>query len=64
VRAEREWRGFAMYADLPPYPARALAREWWTDRDGRPSAARSRLSPRRAVQLAGKYLGRRRGVAR
>ena len=62
ARAEREWRGFAMYTELPPYPARALAREWWSDRDGRSSAARARLSPRRAVQLAGKYAGRRRGA--
>jgi rhamnosyltransferase len=64
ARAEREWRGFAMYADLSPYPVGALAREWWSARDGRSSAARARFSPRRIVQLGGKYVGRRRGLAR
>ena len=61
VRAEREWRGFAMYTELPPYPAAALVREWWGERDGRSSAARARLSPRRIAQLAGKYAGCRWG---
>jgi rhamnosyltransferase len=58
-RARREWVGFGMYLDLPPYPLRALAREWWADTGGHASHARARLSPWRCARLLGKYAGRR-----
>jgi rhamnosyltransferase len=59
-RARREWVGYAMYLDLPPFPLRALAREWWTSLDGHRSHAHARLSPWRCARLAGKYAGLRR----
>jgi rhamnosyltransferase len=59
-RARREWVGFGMYLDLPAYPLRALAREWWCDLDTHATHARARLSPWRAARLLGKYAGRRR----
>lgn len=62
VRARREWIGYAMYLDLPPFPARAAIRRWWTDRDGHATAARARLSPWRSARLAGEWAGRRRGA--
>ena len=58
-RARREWEGFPMYLDLPPYGARELVREWWTKRGGCRSQLRARLSPRRLAQLIGKYQGLR-----
>jgi glycosyltransferase involved in cell wall biosynthesis len=59
-RARCEWAGFAMYLDVPPYPARALIRDWWSDLDGHANHARARLSPWRAARLLGKYAGLRR----
>jgi rhamnosyltransferase len=59
-RARRELEGFAMMLDLPRYGLRDLAREWWTERDAYASPVRARLSHRRAVRLAGGYVGRRR----
>jgi rhamnosyltransferase len=59
-RARREWVGFGMYLDLPPYPLRALAREWWSDLGGHETRMRARLSPWRAARLLGKYAGLRR----
>jgi rhamnosyltransferase len=58
-RARREWVGFGMYLELPPYPLRALAREWWHELDGHENHARARLSPWRCGRLLGKYAGRR-----
>jgi rhamnosyltransferase len=58
-RARREALGFGMYLDLDPYPLHALAREWWTERGSWRNHLRARLSPLRAMQLAGKYAGRR-----
>lgn len=58
-RWEREARGYAMFLDLPPYPARAALAEWWADQGWHRSRARSRLDPRRAARLAGKWWGRR-----
>jgi rhamnosyltransferase len=29
-RSRREWEGFTMYLDLPPYHPADLARDWWT----------------------------------
>lgn len=58
-RYRREWRGYAMFLDLEPYPAGAALREWWVDQGGHRSRARSRLDPRRAARLAGKWRGRR-----
>lgn len=59
VRWEREARGYAMFLDLPPYTARDLAREWWSDQGWHRSRARARLDPRRMARLLGKYRGRR-----
>jgi rhamnosyltransferase len=64
VRSRREWVGYAMYLDLPPLPAGAALRRWWSDRDGHASAARARLSPWRAARLAGEWAGRRTTSAR
>jgi rhamnosyltransferase len=58
-RWHREWLGMGMFVELPPYRLRDLAREWWADQAGRRSMARARLSPRRAAELAGTYMGRR-----
>ena len=60
ARYEREARGFAMFLDLPPLPARAVVAEWWSDQGGHRSRARARLDPRRMARLAGKWQGRRR----
>jgi rhamnosyltransferase len=62
VRARREALGFAMYLDLEPYLLRALAREWWIERGSWRSHTHARLSPLRAIQLLGKYAGRRAGA--
>jgi rhamnosyltransferase len=58
-RWRREWVGFGMYLDLPPYPLQALVREWWVELGVHGSHVRARLSPRRAARLLGKYVGRR-----
>jgi rhamnosyltransferase len=63
-RARREWVGFGMYLELPPYPLHSLAREWWSDLDGHENHARARLSPWRCGRLLGKYAGRRPAVRR
>jgi rhamnosyltransferase len=60
VRSRREWVGYSMYLDLPPFPARSAVRHWWSERDGHATAARARLSPWRAAKLAGQWSGRRR----
>jgi rhamnosyltransferase len=60
VRSRREWIGYGMYLELPPFPARTALRRWWADRDGHASAARARLSPWRAARVAGEWAGRRR----
>lgn len=60
-RYEIEWRGFAMFLELEPYPAAAAVREWWVDQGGHRSRTRSRLDPRRIARLAGKWKGRRGG---
>jgi rhamnosyltransferase len=62
-RSRREWRGYAMFLDLPRYGVGALLREWWTDKASWRSHARARLSHRRAARLLGKYAGLR-GVTR
>jgi rhamnosyltransferase len=59
-RSRREWEGYEMFLDLPPYPLRALAREWWSQADAYSSPARARLSPWRSAELLGKYAARRR----
>jgi glycosyltransferase involved in cell wall biosynthesis len=58
-RAFLEYAGLAMYADVEPYGAGALAREWWRGDPAWPTALRARLSRRRAARLAGKYRGLR-----
>jgi len=58
-RAAREARGFAGFLELAPYGVRELVREWWGEQGWHASRARARLSPRRAVRLAGKWWGRR-----
>jgi rhamnosyltransferase len=60
VRSRREWRGYAMYLELPPRGVREVAEEWWRDQDSHRSRLRARLSPRRAARLAGMYAGLRR----
>jgi glycosyltransferase involved in cell wall biosynthesis len=54
-RARREWAGFAMYLDLPPYPLGELVREWWSQREGHSTHLRARTSPWRLARLLGKY---------
>jgi rhamnosyltransferase len=63
-RARREAAGHSMFQELPPYTARDLVREWWTDQGGRKSMLRARLSPRRLAQLTGAYVGHREGARR
>jgi len=58
-RARREWVGFGMYLDLPPYTLGSLARQWWSELDGHETHSRARLSPWRCARLLGKYSGRR-----
>jgi rhamnosyltransferase len=60
MRARREAEGYAAFVDPPPGPAAIgdLAREWWSDTRWYDSAARARLSPRRAARLLGAYAGR------
>jgi rhamnosyltransferase len=58
-RFRREWQGYGMYLDLPPYSFSDVLREWWTQKDTYSSMARARLSHRRAARLAGTWVGRR-----
>jgi rhamnosyltransferase len=58
-RARREWVGFGMYLELPPYTLGALAREWWSELGGHATHRRARLSPWRCARLLGQYKGRR-----
>jgi hypothetical protein len=54
-RARREWRGYAMFLDLPPYAAREALAEWWRDQEGYRARHRALLSHRRAARLSGRY---------
>ena len=63
-RAFREWEAMPLYADAPPIGLPAIASEWWRGDPAWPSAARARVSWRRAAKLAGKYRGLRSGAAR
>jgi rhamnosyltransferase len=58
-RFRREWQGYGLYLDLPPYSLRDLVREWWNERESYRSPARARLSHRRAARLVGTWVGRR-----
>lgn len=62
-RARREAEGYARFLDpetgVRTPNARGLAREWWADLRWYDSAARARLSHRRAARLLGAYVGRR-----
>jgi rhamnosyltransferase len=58
-RSRREWVGFRMYVDVPPYPARAFLRDWWSNLEGYANHLRARLSPWRFMRLLGKYVGLR-----
>ena len=57
-RSRREWEGYAMYLDLPPYGLADLARDWWH------ASGTRRAGWRRSVALAGEWRGRRRGRGR
>jgi rhamnosyltransferase len=60
-RARRDVIGVSMaFGPPPPYPLRDVLRDWWRERDSYRSAARARLSHRRAARLAGTYMGHRR----
>ncbi|MDQ6745701.1 MAG: hypothetical protein M3Z27_06785, partial [Actinomycetota bacterium] len=59
-RARREAEALARLADPAPYGPRQLLDEWWSDLRWYRSAARARLSHRRAARLLGAYAGRRR----
>jgi glycosyltransferase involved in cell wall biosynthesis len=60
TRARREAAGYAAFLDEPPGPATpaGLVQAWWGDTRWYDSAARARLSPRRAARLLGAYAGR------
>jgi rhamnosyltransferase len=58
-RSRLEWIGLGMYLDVPPYPLRALLREWWTETDGHENHLRARLSPWRAMRLLGRWAAMR-----
>ena len=58
-RARREAEGYAAFIDRGPQTPRQLAQSWWTDLRFYDSAARARLSPRRAARLLGDHAGRR-----
>jgi rhamnosyltransferase len=58
-RARREAAAYAQFLEPPCYRASDLIGEWWSDRRWYDSAARARLSPRRAARLLGAYAGRR-----
>lgn len=65
ARARREWEGFATFLSAErAYGAAELAAQWWSDRRFYRSAARARLSHRRAARLLGGYEGRRRARRR
>jgi hypothetical protein len=64
MRARLEAEGYATFLDLAPYGPRELARDWWSDLRWYDSAARARLSHRRAARLLGAYAGRRRAARR
>lgn len=60
TRARREARAYAMFlaGDAPgPATVTELARQWWSDTRWYDSAARARLSHRRAARLLGAYQG-------
>jgi len=59
-RARREAEALARFTEPPPYGLRELLQEWWSDLRWYRSAARARLSHRRAARLLGAYAGRRR----
>lgn len=58
-RARREAEGYAAFLEQDPYGARELFDDWWSDLRWYDSAARARLSHRRAARLLGTYAGRR-----
>jgi rhamnosyltransferase len=58
-RARREAAAFASYLELPPYGARQLLTDWWSDIRWYDSSLRARASHRRAARLLGEYAGRR-----
>jgi hypothetical protein len=58
-RARREAQGYAAFLDQEPYGPRELLDDWWSDLRWYDSAARARLSHRRAARLLGSYAGRR-----
>jgi rhamnosyltransferase len=62
-RARREALGYAAFLPTGSGPGSGgpggLAREWWSDTRWYDSAARARLSHRRAARLLGAYAGRR-----
>jgi rhamnosyltransferase len=58
-RFRREWQGYRMYLDVPPYRLRDVVRDWWTDPETYSSRTRARLSHRRAARLGGTWVGRR-----
>ena len=63
-RAHREFEGLAMFGGYRPESLGSLAGRWWSDADGRSSALRARLSPRRAARLLGAHRGGRLGLRR
>jgi rhamnosyltransferase len=61
-RARREAIAYRAFLGWPAvYGPRQLASEWWDDTRWYDSAARARLSHRRAARLLGAYAGRRAG---
>jgi glycosyltransferase involved in cell wall biosynthesis len=64
ARARREAEAYAAFLDLPAYGLSDLAREWWSDMRWYDSAARARVSHRRAARLLGAYAGRRQAAKR
>jgi rhamnosyltransferase len=61
-RARREAEALQRFAGTGAAPgSRELLREWWSDLRWYDSAARARLSHRRAARLLGAHAGRRRG---
>jgi rhamnosyltransferase len=61
-RARREASAFGEFLGLPPYTARDLVRDWWSDLRFYDSPLRARLSHRRAGRILGEYAGRRRAT--
>jgi rhamnosyltransferase len=58
-RARREAIAYAAFLEPRPAGPGELAREWWSDLRWYDSAARARLSHRRAARLLGAHAGRR-----